>query len=433
MADVKKEDVGSVFVSNYPPYSAWGEGQVDAARRALDSPGAEGVPLGLYLHIPFCRKRCKFCYFKIYTEKDSAAVRRYLAALTRETQLLAARPAVQGRPLNFVYFGGGTPSYLSSRLLEELVANVTESLPWDKAREITFECEPGTISEAKLRSIRGVGVTRLSLGVENFNDDILAENGRAHLSEEIYRVLPWIEAQGFDQLNIDLIAGMVGETWKTWKDTVRRTVDVAPDSVTIYQMELPFNTVYSRRVLDNGDPVPVADWETRRAWQDHAYERLEAAGYRISSAYTVLKGAGSRFVYRDALWHGADLLGTGVASFSHVNGVHFQNVSGWEPYLQGLERGELPIERAYATSPEDRLTREVILQLKMGGLDPAYFHNKFGIDIVDHWSEVWDDLKERGLAGVTPSGITLTRAGLLQVDHLLPSFYAPAFRNIRYT
>lgn len=433
MADVKKEDVGSVFVSNYPPYSAWGEGQVDAARRALDSPGAEGVPLGLYLHIPFCRKRCKFCYFKIYTEKDSAGVRRYLAALTRETQLLAARPAVQGRPLNFVYFGGGTPSYLSSRLLEELVANVTESLPWDKAREITFECEPGTISEAKLRSIRGVGVTRLSLGVENFNDDILAENGRAHLSEEIYRVLPWIEAQGFDQLNIDLIAGMVGETWKTWKDTVRRTVEVAPDSVTIYQMELPFNTVYSRRVLDNGDPVPVADWETRRAWQDHAYERLEAAGYRISSAYTVLKGAGSRFVYRDALWHGADLLGTGVASFSHVNGVHFQNVSGWEPYLQGLERGELPIERAYATSPEDRLTREVILQLKMGRLDPAYFHNKFGIDIVDHWSEVWDDLKERGLAGVTSSGITLTRAGLLQVDHLLPSFYAPAFRNIRYT
>ncbi|MCZ6747613.1 MAG: coproporphyrinogen-III oxidase family protein [Acidobacteria bacterium] len=433
MTDTGEAQVGSVFVSNYPPYSVWGEGQVDAAHRALDRPGAEGVPLGLYLHIPFCRKRCKFCYFKIYTEKDSAAVRRYLAALVRETQLLAARPAIQGRPLNFVYFGGGTPSYLSSRHLEELVANVTSALPWDKAEEITFECEPGTISEAKLRSIRSVGVTRLSLGVENFNDGILAENGRAHLSEEIYRVLPWIEAQGFDQLNIDLIAGMVGETWETWKDTVRRTVEVAPDSVTIYQMELPFNTVYSRRVLEHGAPVAVADWETRRAWQDHAYERLEAAGYRISSAYTMLKGAGDRFVYRDALWHGADLLGTGVASFSHVNGVHFQNFAGWDPYLEGLERSELPIERAYATSAEERLTRELILQLKMGRLEPAYFHNKFGIDIVERWAEVWADLKERGLAGVTPSGVALTRSGLLQVDHLLPAFYAPGFRNIRYT
>ena len=433
MTDTGEAQVGSVFVSNYPPYSVWGEGQVDAAHRALDRPGAEGVPLGLYLHIPFCRKRCKFCYFKIYTEKDSAAVRRYLAALARETQLLAARPAIQGRPLNFVYFGGGTPSYLSSRHLEELVANVTSALPWDKAEEITFECEPGTISEAKLRSIRSVGVTRLSLGVENFNDGILAENGRAHLSEEIYRVLPWIEAQGFDQLNIDLIAGMVGETWETWKDTVRRTVEVAPDSVTIYQMELPFNTVYSRRVLENGAPVAVADWETRRAWQDHAYERLEAAGYRISSAYTMLKGAGARFVYRDALWHGADLLGTGVASFSNVNGVHFQNVAGWDPYLEGLERSELPIERAYATSAEERVTRELILQLKMGRLEPAYFHNKFGIDIVERWAEVWADLKERGLAGVTPSGVALTRSGLLQVDHLLPAFYAPGFRNIRYT
>jgi len=433
MTDEGKSQVGSVFVSNYPPFSTWGEGQVEAARQTLDRPAEAGVPLGLYLHIPFCRKRCKFCYFKVYTEKDSTSVRRYLAALARETRLLAACAAIRGRPLRFVYFGGGTPSYIASRHLEGLVAEVTAALPWDQAEEITFECEPGTISEAKLRAIRGSGVTRLSLGVENFNDDILRENGRAHLSAEIYRTLPWIEAQGFAQLNIDLIAGMVGETWETWKDSVRRAVEVAPDSVTIYQMELPFNTVYSQSVLQNGAPVPVADWDTRRAWQDHAYERLEAAGYKISSAYTMLKGAGARFVYRDALWHGADLLGTGVASFSHVNGVHYQNVAGWDPYLERVEKDELPLERAYATTPEDRLIRELILQLKLGRLEPAYFHNKFGIDIVENWAEVWADLQERDLARATPAGVTLTRSGLLQVDHLLPAFYAPGFRNIRYT
>jgi oxygen-independent coproporphyrinogen-3 oxidase len=198
-------------------------------------------------------------------------------------------------------------------------------------------------------------------------------------------------------------------------------------------MELPFNTVYSRRVLENGDPIPVADWATRRAWQEYAFEQLEGAGYHVSSAYTMVKDRASRFVYRDALWRGADLLGTGVASFSHVGGVHFQNVSGWDPYLDSLEGDKLPVERAYALSAEQRLIREMILQLKLGRLDPAYFHNKFGADIIEQWSEVWGDLKGRGLAEVTPQGIALSRTGLLQVDHLLPAFFAPEFRNIRYT
>jgi oxygen-independent coproporphyrinogen-3 oxidase len=425
--------VGSVFVSNYPPYSAWGGGQVEDAFAALDRPAESDVPLGLYLHIPFCRKRCKFCYFKVYTEKDSRQVRRYLSGLASEVELLARRPVVQGRKPAFVYFGGGTPSFISARHLEELAARVTAALPWDEASEIAFECEPGTLSAPKLKVIRKIGVTRLSLGVEHFNDAILQENGRAHLSAEIYRCLPWIEAQGFDQVNIDLIAGMVGETWDSWKDAVRRTVEIGPDAVTIYQMELPFNTVYSRRVLDEGAPIPVADWATRRAWQQYAFEQLEAAGYSVSSAYTMVRDRGSRFVYRDALWRGADLLGTGVASFSHVGGVHFQNVSGWDPYLDGLEKGNLPVERAYALSPAERLTREMILQLKLGRLDPAYFFNKFGTDIIQNWSDAWADLEGRGLAEVTPQGVTLTRDGLLQVDHLLPAFYAPEFRNIRYT
>ena len=115
-------------------------------------------------------------------------------------------------------------------------------MPWDSAEEVAFECEPGTLTQGKLEAIKEIGVTRLSLGVENLNDDILAENGRAHLSKEVYRVTPWIAELEFDQVNIDLIAGMVGETWDSWRDTVKRTIDLNPDSITVYQMELPFNT-----------------------------------------------------------------------------------------------------------------------------------------------------------------------------------------------
>ena len=140
------------------------------------------MPLGLYLHIPFCRKRCHFCYFRVYTDKNAAEVQGYLDTLAREWELYNEQRAVAGRPLNFVYFGGGTPSFLSTRQLQSLVARMDAVSPWRDAEEITFECEPGTLTEAKLTAIREIGVTRLSLGVENFDDRILEINGRAHRS-----------------------------------------------------------------------------------------------------------------------------------------------------------------------------------------------------------------------------------------------------------
>ena len=133
------------------------------------------MPLGLYLHIPFCRKRCKFCYFKVFTDKNSSEVERYLAALSREIELVSKLPVMGGRPFRFVYFGGGTPSFLSSRQLERLVERLRANVSWESAEEVTFECEPGTLSEAKVHTLREIGVTRLSLGVEHFDDAILAK------------------------------------------------------------------------------------------------------------------------------------------------------------------------------------------------------------------------------------------------------------------
>src|SRR3990170_7591064 len=191
-----KTEVGNYFVSNYPPFSQWNPEYVPAAIEVLDRPPRTEDPLGLYLHIPFCRKRCKFCYFKVFTEKNSAEVERYLAALAREIELVSQLPVMGGRPFRFVYFGGGTPSFLSSRQLERLVDRLRANVSWDAAEEVTFECEPGTLSEAKIETLREIGVTRLSLGVEHFDDWILRENGRAHESPEIYRAWPWITAAG---------------------------------------------------------------------------------------------------------------------------------------------------------------------------------------------------------------------------------------------
>ena len=303
--------------------------------------------------------------------------------------------------------------------------------------DLANQVEPpsdGTLSEAKVHTLRELGVTRLSLGVEHFDDAILRENGRAHESAEIDKAWPWIQSAGFYNVNIDLIAGMVGDTDEKWRYAVRRALDLAPDSVTIYQMELPFNTVYSQDILGNQLETPVADWPTKRRWVDYAFDQFVAAGYSISSAYTLVKDPRRVvFSYRDNLWHGSDLLATGVASFGHVSGVHYQNRPEWEDYCGMLEHGELPLGRGLVTTPHQRLVRELILLLKRGYLDVDYFQQKFGVDVLDHWRETWDQHEREGHVKTTDRRVELTRAGLLRVDSLLPAFFEPEHQGVRYT
>ncbi len=427
-------EVGSVFVSNYPPYSHWRHDGLNVALEALDREPETARDFGLYLHIPFCRKRCKFCYFKVFTDKSSDEIGRYLDALATEVELFSTHTAIRDRQPKFVYFGGGTPSFISSTHLRALAARLKEAIPWTGVEEVTFECEPGTLTRSKLEAIRDIGVTRLSLGIESFDDSILSANGRAHVSKEIDRCLPWIDELDFDQLNIDLIAGMVGETWDTWRHSVARTVDLAPDSVTIYQLELPFNTRYSRNILEGSFDQPLADWDDKRAWHDYAFQELAKVGYQVSSAYTMVRDpARARFVYRDSVWHGCDLLGTGVASFSHIGGVHFQNVDSWGEYLSRIDVPELPIARAYSTSAREQLIRELILQLKLGRVNAEYFTSKFDVDVVDAFSDQLRSFESRGMLYVDGDQICLTTKGLLRVDTLLPEFYDPEHRGGRYT
>ena len=428
-----KTEVGSYFISNYPPFSQWTGDELSEVTRVMAVPPAD-VPLGLYLHIPFCRKRCKFCYFKVFTDKNAPEVERYLAALSREIELVSQLPVMGERPFRFVYFGGGTPSFLSPKQLTRLVDRLRANISWDDAEEVTFECEPGTLSEPKVHTLRELGVTRLSLGVEHFDDTILRENGRAHESGEIFKAWPWIQAAGFQNVNIDLIAGMVGDSDETWRDAVQKTLDFAPDSVTIYQMELPFNTVYSKDILGNKIETPVADWPQKRAWVDYAFDQLAAAGYAVSSAYTMVKNPDAvNFSYRDNLWQGSDLLATGIASFGHVSGVHYQNKPEWEDYCGTLENGELPLNRAFRPTDQQRLIREMILQLKKGHLRGDYFQQKFGVDIFAQWQAVWQQYETEGLVRLGEKSVELTRDGLLRVDGLLPPFFEPEHRDVRYT
>ena len=432
--DSTKTEVGSYFISNYPPFSQWNAEAVPEVEAAMAT-APRDVPLGLYLHIPFCRKRCKFCYFRVYTDKAANDIEVYLSALSKEIELVSKQPCMGERPFRFVYFGGGTPSYLSGKQLTRLVDRLRENVNWDHAEEVTFECEPGTLSETKVHTLKELGITRLSLGIENFSDKILEENGRAHLSGEVYKSWKWIEAANFDNVNIDLISGMVGETWDNWKDCIRKTLELSPESVTIYQMELPYNTVYSKDILGNEIETPVADWPTKREWLNYAYDEMLAAGYSISSAYTMVKDpAKVNFSYRDNLWQGSDLLATGVASFGHISGAHYQNHPEWSGYIGSLlDDGKLPITRGLMPTPKQALIREMILQLKKGYLDKSWFRDRYGVDIVQEWNAEWQSYANDGMLTIADDRIELTRKGFLHVDALLPAFFEPEHQGVRYT
>ena len=429
----KQTTAGNYFVSNYPPFSFWKPDYLPSLESAVERAPAPNTPLGLYVHIPFCRKRCHFCYFKVYTDKNAAAIRGYLNGAIKELDHYASKPFIGGRPLNFVYFGGGTPSYLSVSQLKELTDGLKARLPWDQVEEVTFECEPGTLSEGKLRAIRDVGVTRLSLGVENFDDHVLGVNGRAHRSGEIEKAYGFARDIGFPQINIDLIAGMMEETEDNWKRNIEKTLELQPDSVTIYQMEVPYNTTIFKEMKAQGKlTAPVADWDTKRRWVTEAFDALAKEGYTISSAYTAVRDpARTTFIYRDRLWEGADLLSLGVASFGHIGGVHYQNKQDFEPYMESINAGQSPAFRAFEPNAEERLIREFVLQLKTGSIQFDYFDQKFGVSSKERFAKPMEIIQGWGYGEATETGFTFNREGLLEVDRLLHEFFLPKHRTDR--
>jgi oxygen-independent coproporphyrinogen-3 oxidase len=427
-------EIGSYFISNYPPFSQWDRSFVPEVLSAFASEPDRSVPLGLYVHIPFCRKRCKFCYFRVYTQQNAKTIQGYVDALEKEFELLSKQPAVIGRDLDFAYFGGGTPSYLSSRQLRSLHDKLAKYLSWHTAQEVTFECEPGTLNEEKVRTLKDIGVTRVSLGVENFSDTILEANGRAHLSPEVFKAYDWIRANDFPQVNVDLIAGMIGEDDDNWMRCVEKVAEMAPQNITIYQMELPHNTIISKEMKELGVSSPIADWATKRRWVSQAMDYLFERGYKVSSGNELVRDAEhDRFVYRDNLFRGSDILATGVSSFGHLQGMHYQNFDRLDEYISVVETGELPINRAYRPTEHQRLIREFVLTMKEGHVDVAALRDKFDIDPLEEFSEPLANQQAGGYLTIEGDDVRLTRKGLLQVDSLLPEYFEDEHKAVRYT
>jgi oxygen-independent coproporphyrinogen-3 oxidase len=199
-------------------------------------------------------------------------------------------------------------------------------------------------------------------------------------------------------------------------------------------MEIPYNTTIYQQMKAEGRLVaPVADWDVKRAWVDYAFKEFEKAGYTVTSATTVVRDPATvRFLYREGLFSGADILSVGVASFGHINGVHYQNHHDFAPYVERVQRGELPVYRALTPTADERYIREFILQLKLGRVSREKFAQKFGVDPLNRFTAPIQRLKDWGYLMVEGDLISIDREGLLQIDRLLHEFFLPEHEGPRY-
>jgi len=425
--------VGNYFVAAYPPFSCWAPPQVPAVGEALRQ-AAPDEPLGLYVHIPFCQKKCDYCYYLSYVGANYEAVNRYLERIVQELGMYAQCPGVNGRSLAFIYFGGGTPSTLTSYQIRSLAAGLQSHLSWGGIREVTFECAPRSVRLELLETLSDIGVTRLSMGVQSFDNTLLRLNGRIHLADDVARAYCLIQQSGFDWVNLDLMVGLMGETPEKWQESIRRVIELSPDSVTIYQTEIPFNTALYHHLKAGCLAAAPASWEVKRQRLDYAFHELEHAGYTVVSGYAAVKDpVRRRFQYQEHVWKGGDMLGLGVASFSYFQGIHFQNQVMLDQYEEHVHRGSLPLQRAFCLGDWDQLVRKFILQLKWGAVSAEPFQKEFGVDITRVFARALQSLVEEGFATYDERGVRLTREGLVRVDSLLPRFYDPEFQDIRYT
>lgn len=426
--------LGNYFVAAYPPFSQWSEAGIEDFERVLEAPPTQPAPLGLYCHIPFCVERCHYCYYLSHSGRQLERVDATLTALIAELREYAGKPVFAGRPLDFVYFGGGTPSLLSTARLRRLLGGLAEIWPWSAAREVTFECAPKTVTLDKLRWLREAGVTRLSLGVQQLDDEVLRRNGRVHLVADVEAAYAAARQVGFDVVNFDLMVGLVGETEATVASSLDRVLQLAPDCVTVYQLEVPYNTPLCRELRQGELDPPLASWAEKHARLQSVFARLTAAGYRALSAYAAVRDpARHGFVYQDALYHGADLLGLGVSSFSYVQRVHHQNAVALDDYLTALDESRLPFGRAYALSEDECAVREMVLQLKLGRVERGWFRAKYGVDVLERFAEPLQRFSALGWLRTNDTVIELTPEGVPRADRMLPAFYNERHRTTRYS
>jgi oxygen-independent coproporphyrinogen-3 oxidase len=362
--------------------------------------------LALYLHIPFCRRRCSYCSF-VSTSGREADIPAYVAALSKEIYLTQRFDSV----VKTIYFGGGTPSLLRPAEVAGLLADIKSCYPLQSGAEITIEANPGTVDAGYLKSIYASGINRLSLGIQSLDETELRLLGRLHTKDEALQVITAARGSGFTNLNLDFIYGLPGRRLSDWRSMLSEIITLGAEHLSLYALTVEEDTPL-RAKIENGetaapDPDAAAD----------EYELAEAvlagAGYR---QYEISNWARPGLESRHNLgcWRREPYLGLGCAAHSCVGDERLANTDKLDEYLANLAQGCLPPQSSEVITPELALAETVILGLRLNegvGLDDISRH--FSIDLQEHFKREIPELSGLGLLETTDGRLKLTGRGRL--------------------
>ena len=389
----------------------------------------ERQPVSLYLHIPFCVRKCRYCDFLSGPAKEEERAQ-YLAALAREIKGAGKILSRDGREVDTIFFGGGTPTLLSAKEIGHLMFLLSLCFRIRSDAEITMECNPGTADFEKLSALRDMGINRISIGVQSFHDRELSLLGRIHTKEEALHCIESARRAGFANLNLDLMSALPGQTYESWMDNLKTAVSCEPEHLSCYSLIMEEGTPFFRMQQRGKLPPLPSDEEDRRMYHDtksflasFGYVRYEISNYAKP---------GFSCLHNEGYWTGHEYLGLGSGAASLYQNVRFSNTRDFGAYCRAFQEGEPAFDTdvcAGGTKTYERVTREDAMSefcflglRRMDGISLSAFRKRFDRDFLEVFGEPVKKHTEEGLLARDGDTLFLTDRGIDISNYVLCDF-----------
>ena len=372
-------------------------------------------PISIYIHIPFCVRKCAYCDFTSFPGRG-AQMEAYLSAVCRE---MRAQAAFFGRrPVRTVFLGGGTPTLMSGEQTRNLLDALRMCFDVAPDAEITMEGNPGTVTAQSLAAYRAAGVNRLSLGVQSLDDGLLAAIGRIHTAAQAREAVALARAAGFDNVNLDLMLGLPGQSVAQWERTLDEAIALVPEHLSCYSLIVEEGTPLSAQ-LERGECAPLPDEDALCRMDEITAERTAQAGferYEVSNYARPGRECRHNIVY----WACEPYLGLGCAAHSDMDGRRFYNPSDWAGYLRMAQSGTTARDAEGESTRQERMFERMMMGLRMvRGVDCARFVRDFGAQPEEVWKEALARDVRVGLMERRGDYLRLTQRGMQVMNSVL--------------
>ena len=379
-------------------------------------PHAPTEPGGIYLHIPFCVRKCAYCDFYSCTRLDR--VPGFMDALRREMRLTAQKAP---GPFDSVYFGGGTPSLLGPHRIQILLDAVEGLYRLSPTPEITLEVNPGTVTSEDFRAYRRAGVNRLNIGIQSFQNRNLRFLGRIHTAEEAIATVEAARRAGFDNLGLDLMYGLPGQSPEAWRFDLNTAVSLNPEHLSCYMLSYEPGTPLERRIR-KGSIQPLPDRRVGELFT-MTVRLLAACGYAQYEISNFARSEMFQSRHNRKYWNFVPYLGLGPSAHSFILPRRYWNLSDIKSYIETLRDRILPIEAEERLTPEQQMIEAIYLGLRQtAGISIADFEGRFGGDFRTGFESLLDELSKNGWMRTDPARCALTPKGLLVLDTIASRF-----------